>query len=354
MLRSSYFALALTALSVLLLLLIGSSTLQTPIQADALASAPLPLQSAREYELDDTADVFTVKVSGTVIGPSGPVPDVWIDVNAGPSGLPYSESALTDSNGFYSVTLQTAGALNLHARPPLDTRLVEVNNQQDGITGDFTHDFTTSAGNLLSLRPADEAGQPLEMVDWQLLAFSMLTPTPPGFLPEYHLMWDDTVGRYECVVPPDVYSVRIDNPPAGYIPTTTIFELRSADQVVDLVFSQDASNPTISYPPDASKIAIGSPDGLGEALVTGAPGAVVPSGHVILTNLGSMHRIDVVSTPDGSFSARIYAPPGSALYILHGSLEWLSRLAESTEAYDVYPGTLINLPHTHTSPPGTT
>jgi hypothetical protein len=346
--------LALTALSVLLLLLIGSSTLQTPAQVAALASAPLPSESAREYELDDTADVFTVTVSGTVTGPDGPVPDVWINVNAEAAGLPYSEDAQSDSNGFYSLTIQTDGLLNLHARPPLDTRLVEVNNQQDGITGSFTHDFVTSTGYLLSLRPADETNQPLELIDWQLLAFSMLSTPPPGFLPEYHLMRDDTTGRYECVVPPEVYHVQVENPPAGYLPSWTIFDLRSADQVVDIVFSKGATNPTISYPPDASKITIGLPDGLGEALVTGAPGSVVPTGHILLTNLSSVHRVDVTSNPDGSFEARIYAPPGSPLYILHGSLEWRARLPDRSQPYDVYPGTLINVPHTHSATPGAT
>jgi hypothetical protein len=297
---------------------------------------------------------FTVTVSGTVTGPAGPVPDAAIDVNASASGLPFGAGALTDSSGYYSVTVQTVGILNLHARPPLDTRLVEVNMVREGIAGDFTHDFVTAPGNLFSLRPADEAGQPLEMDEWQLLAFSMLTPTPPGFRPEYHLMRDESTGRYECVVPPDLYMVRFDNPPAGYFPKTTIFDLRDGDQVLDLVFSHGATNPTISYPPDAGKITIGPPDGLGEALVTGAAGAVVPTGHVVLTNLSSWHRVEVNSNPDGSFSARIFAPPGSALYIQHGSLEWLSRLDSSEEGYDVYPGTLINLPHAHTSPAGGT
>ncbi|MBM4464661.1 MAG: hypothetical protein FJ014_03690 [Chloroflexi bacterium] len=299
-------------------------------------------------------DIITVTVSGTVTGPNGPVPDVWIDVNASPSGLPYGASTFTDSNGFYSVTVQTGGILNLHARPPLDSRLAEVNMRRDGITDSFTHDFTTTAGYLLSLRPTDEAGQPLSMTNWQLLAYSVLTATPPGYLREYHLMWDEAVGRYECVLPPDVYSVDIDTPPAGYLPTTTVFDLRNTDQVTNLVFSHTSFNPTISYPPDVSKITIGPPDGLGEALVTGAPGAVVPTGHIMLTNLSSWHRINAVSSPDGSFSARIYAPPGSALYIQHGSLQWLSRLATTSEAYEVYPGTLINLPHTHSAPPGTT
>ncbi|MGD2177663.1 MAG: carboxypeptidase-like regulatory domain-containing protein, partial [Anaerolineae bacterium] len=296
--------------------------------------------------------VFTVTVSGTVTGPDGPVPDVAINVNAGASGLPYSEDAVTDGNGLYSVTIQTDGILNLHARPPIASRLAEVNMQRHGITGSFTHNFTTPAGYLLSLRPADEAGHPLEMVDWQLLAYSLLTPPPPGHVPEYHLMWDEALERYECVVPPDVYTVVVDNPPTGTLQTTTIFDMRYGDQLVDLVFSRSSSNPTISYPPDASKITVGSPDGLGEALVTGAPGAVVPTGYVMLTNLSSWHLVSAVSNPDGSFEARIYAPPGSALYVQHGPLQWLSRLADTSEVYDVFPGALINLPHTHSADAG--
>lgn len=140
MLRSPYLVLPLTALSVLLLLLIGR-TLPTPAKAEVPAAGPVLPQAATGSELRHKADVFTVTVTGTVTGPSGPVPDVSIDVNASPSGLPYGAVDVTDSNGFYSVTLRTAGSLNLHARPPLDTRLVEVNMRRDGITGDFTHDF---------------------------------------------------------------------------------------------------------------------------------------------------------------------------------------------------------------------
>jgi hypothetical protein len=301
---------------------------------------------------DEHLGVVTVTVSGTVTGPDGPVPDVWINVNAAASGLPYSEDAITDSNGYYSVTIQTDGTLNLHARPPLVNRLIEVNMQRHGVTESFRHDFATSAGHLLSLRPADEAGQPLAMGDWQLLAYSLLGSPPPGHLPEYHLLWDETAQRYEGVLPPDVYSVPVETPPEGYLPRVTVFDLRDGDRVMDLVFSHESFNPTVSYPPDVSKISIGYPVGPGEVLVTGAPGAVVPTGHVMLTNLSSWHRVNTVAKPDGSFAARIYAPPGSALYIQHGSLEWLSRLATTSEAYDVYPGTLVNLPHTHTAPLG--
>lgn len=299
-------------------------------------------------------DIITVTVSGTVTGPDGPVPDTWINVNASPCGLPYSETTFTDGNGFYSLTIQTDGVLNLHARPPLASRLAEVNMRRDGITGSFTHDFMATAGHLLSLRPTDEAGQPLSLITWQLPAYALFTMTPPGYMPDYHLNWDDRLGRYECVMPPAVYSVQVNTPPAGYLPTTTIFDLRSTDQVTDLVFSRTPFNPTISDPPDVSKITIGPPDGLGEALVTGAAGVVVPTGHIMLTNLSSWHRVEAFSNPDGSFAARIYAPPGSALYIQHGSLQWLSRLATTSEAYDVYPGTLINQPHTHSAAPGAT
>jgi hypothetical protein len=300
----------------------------------------------------DRLTVFTVTVSGTVTGPDGPVPDVLIDVNNGQTG----EGAVTDGSGFYSVTIWTAGTLHLHARPPLATRLVEVNMVRYGITGSFTHDFTTSPGNLLSLQPVDAAGQPLGRIDPEPLAFSLLTPTPPGHVPEYHLVWDWAAGRHECVVPPDLYRLGIDAQSGAYLPTTLIYDLRDGDQVVDLVFDREAHSHAISYPPAASKITVGSPDGLGEALVTGAPGAVVPTGHVLLTNLSSWHWVDAVSNADGSFSARIYAPAGSALYIQHGSLEWQARMESAPESFpvDIMPATLINLPHTHSAPPGAT
>ena len=67
---------------------------------------------------------FTVTVSGTVTGPSGPVPDVRINANAGATGLPYSQDAITDGSGFYSFTNLSPGtkSFNLEifrgTRPP--------------------------------------------------------------------------------------------------------------------------------------------------------------------------------------------------------------------------------------------
>jgi len=295
---------------------------------------------------------ITITISGTVTGPHGPAAGVSVNANAHP--LPYGAQDVTDAQGRYQFTIQTEGSLNIHVWPPLATRLAQVNLRREGITGSFQLDIAVPAGYLLSLRAVDREGRPVGEMGHQLLGYSLATPSPPGYLSEYHLYWDGTLGRYRGVLPPDVYTVSVDNPPPGYPRGTGIYDLRSSDQVVDLVLGDTASDPRISYPPDVSKITIGSPDGLDEATVTGAPGAVVSSGHVMLTNLSSWHQVQLLADADGSFSTTIYAPPGSALYIQHAPLEWMAAvLPLSPEAgYDVYPGTIIDLPHTHTAPAG--
>ena len=102
--------------------------------------------------------------------------------------------------------------------------------------------------------------------------------------------------------------------------------------------------------PSQGRITIGPVDDLGEASVTGLPGAALPWAHVLLVNLNSTHQAHTTSDADGSFSARIYAPPGSAVMIKHGpaSERWNDLDVGVAEGINPFPGTIINLPHTHT------
>jgi hypothetical protein len=103
-------------------------------------------------------------------------------------------------------------------------------------------------------------------------------------------------------------------------------------------------------PPDASKITIGPTDALGEAIVTGAAGAVLPLAHVLLVNLNATHQAHATSEVDGSFIAHIYAPPGSAIMVKHGpaSGRWHDLDVGVSEGINPFPGTIINVPYTHT------
>ena len=120
------------------------------------------------------------------------------------------------------------------------------------------------------------------------------------------------------MLPPDVYYVRAWHLPAGYYETTAPFDVRSADRTQDMPLNTTYVHPIPYDPPVAAKISIGPIDDLGEATITGSAGAVLPLAHVLLVNLNSTHQGHAYSNADGSFSARLYAPPGSAIMIKHG------------------------------------
>ena len=102
-------------------------------------------------------------------------------------------------------------------------------------------------------------------------------------------------------------------------------------------------------PPDASKITIGPVDDLGEASVVGGAGAALSLHNVLLVNLNSGHQAHTISEEDGSFTAQIYAPPGSAIMVKHGPSGW--RWAELdvgvSEMINPFPGTIINVVYDH-------
>jgi hypothetical protein len=90
-------------------------------------------------------------------------------------------------------------------------------------------------------------------------------------------------------------------------------------------------------------------DDLGEAPVTGAPGSVLPHANVLLVNLNSTHQASAVSDAAGSFSARIFSPPGSDVMIKHGPpMDWRWRDLDVgvAEGVNPFPGTIIHVPHT--------
>ncbi len=68
-------------------------------------------------------------------------------------------------------------------------------------------------------------------------------------------------------------------------------------------------------PPDMSKITIGEPDLEGYVTVAGVAGAVEAGAPVALVNLNANNVMTATAGDDGSFLARMFAPPGSALLI---------------------------------------
>ena len=213
------------------------------------------------------------------------------------------------------------------------------------VSGVYLDEAAGETNHLLSLRLTDLAGEPFPDAQADLIVIPLDAANPPT----YRLHRDAAIGCHEGVLPADVYTLRTGSLPAGKYPATVLFDLRDADQILDLRLSPTPLDPTTYNPPDAGKITFGWPNELGEAEIRGAAGAVLPVAHVLLTNLDSLHLAHAISRPDGSFVARFYAPPGSALLIQHGAHQWLwpssSTLAgDATAVYPLYPGTIMHVP----------
>jgi len=285
----------------------------------------------------------TITVSGTVSGTSGPVADVRISI-----GSPRDwQDTTTDASGFYSVAIETDGELWFHVRPAISTRLTQLFEWGPDVAGDLTQDFEVVPGSLLSVRVTDSEGTP---VDVWFIVRSLARSEHHWYL----LDQEDARQRHQAILPAGVYHVATQGAPAGYYDTRTAFDLREGDVSAEMVLNTDYVHPIPYDPPDASKITIGPSDDLGEAAVTGAPGAAIPLNYVLLVNLNSTHQAYTNSEADGSFVSKIYAPPGSAISVKHGPpLEWRwSGLAEGVgEGLNPLPGTIVHVPHTHSGGP---
>ena len=282
-----------------------------------------------------------ITVSGTITDPDGhPVVNLWLGIDSPQDG----QAVVTNASGFYSVAIQTDGQLAFHLRPQASTRLAPVNLQMDGVTTSFTQNFSLSRGYLLELQLTGNGGPWLE-------AKPMLRQPKQEWYGLERV--DEANNRYQSVLPPDIYYVTAHYLTAKYYMTTQVFDLRTADQSATMALNTTLVNPIPYDPPDASKITFGPLDDLGEALVTGAPGAALPFAHVLLVNLSSTHQAHAISEGDGSFVARIYAPPGSAVMVKHGPdrWDWTYRWDDLdvgiAMGVEPFPGTIINLPHTH-------
>jgi hypothetical protein len=285
-----------------------------------------------------------ITVSGTVTGPGGaPVAgaavDAWVADDVG-------SATITDATGFYEVTLP-GGDVAMAVWPPLASRLSARSVHIGYRDTSFTHDFEVVAGHLLAGTVLMPDGAPPDMelwVDLEPMSFSLPpeewlgAPTAPGS------------GEFQVVAPPGAYDLAVFGPAPTY-PARQSVDLSSGDVTgIVLTLSSEPTSPFPYDPPDASRITIGTAaDALNQVAVTGASGATLPVAHVLLVNLSSFHQAHTISEADGSFSARIYAPPGSALMVKHGpaSPRWNDLDVGVAEQLNPFPGTIIHVPPTH-------
>jgi hypothetical protein len=246
--------------------------------------------------------------------------------------------------------IETEDQLWFHVRPEISTRLTQVNLWIGDAPEEFTQDFQLDEGNLLSLELIGSEGPFTEEVGFELVPMKQQSPETENQNYWYSMDQDESSQRYQAVLPPDIYYALARWLPEDYYETAQAFDLRSTDQEAEMVLNTSYVHPIPYDPPDATRITIGPVDSLGEAIVTGAPGAALPLAHVLLVNLNSTNQSHAISEVDGSFTARIFAPPGSAIMIKHGpaSHRWNDLEVGIAEGVNPFPGTIMNVPHTNT------
>jgi len=116
-------------------------------------------------------------------------------------------------------------------------------------------------------------------------------------------------------------------------------------------YTQEVSSGIPYDPPVAGLISFGSPNALGESLVTGSAGAALPGAVVYAVNLSSTHQSYATANADGSFVLTLFAPPGSPVMIKHGPRDephghrWHGLRTGIAEGVNPFPGTIIHVPY---------
>lgn len=317
----------------LFLLLAGVWVLTT-----AVATHHLPAESA-------AASATAITINGTVTGPGGPVADVWIAFSTDQDW----QTTTTNSSGQYTVTIEgdVGGFIAYNLRPAVADRLAQINWASDIPATGYTQDFTLTEGRLLEVTIPDGDGR-----IW-FDVHPLFHPRAEGTW--YELDWRDPLGLYQAVLPPDAYHLITRNHPPGTFITTETVDLRLADQSLSMPLNLQWVSPFPTQPPDADKISFSPLNGLAEATITGAPGAVLPLANVLLINVKTGHQAFVQSESDGSFTAQLFAPPGSHISVRHGPANWHWSGIESIgaeEGLNMFPSVVVYRPHTHTASPG--
>ncbi len=287
----------------------------------------------------------TATLSGTISGPDGsPVSGVRIQLGWGSGGV----FLTTNAAGFYSCPGIPIGVSPyMLVRAPVGMRLAQRNVRVAPVTGDIVKNLKLESGNVLRGRVVPPSGVAPVGSAW-LGAWPILRPLPAD-------EWsgdgvNPTTWLFEMVLVPGVYELWIQGVPGSYLPRTGA-DLREGDALDVIVpFATDPGNPYDFPPPDPSKITIAPPDAHGEAKITGTAGAVQPLMPVLVLNLNALRQDFTISKADGSFEAKVFAPPGSSLLIKNGPVfpnvsVWFGIENGVGSGTPVMPGTIINVPY---------
>ena len=291
-------------------------------------------------------------LEGVITGPQGrPLPSVLFLVE----GLDRPLELRTDAAGRYSTRVPTATDVVIRVLPAPETRLVPavVRLRADKST---RRNVQLDEGNLLSGTVLLPDGQPYTSTNHLIAQPFTVTP-----LEGAAAALESPQGTFSLVLPPDVYLLRLKEHPGAYYCPWVRVDLRGGDVTgYSLMLLAAPPSPVPLAPPQAARIHVGPPDSLGNAVVTGEPGAVEPLTMVYLCALETGRPGNTLGEADGSFRQMIAAPRGSAVMVKHGYVPFETRLlvcpehggtgAGDLSAVNPWPATIVQTQPVDTDP----
>jgi len=253
------------------------------------------------------------------------------------------DETTTDSRGAFSLSL-TSGTLLLRVDPPTATRLAARDMLLGSHDTSFTQDVTVKPGALVAGTLTAPGGGRTSR-DYWIEFWPLGSKVPAG--ERFGTTADASSGAFHVVVPFDVYWVGAARPSPFYGIAQPV-DLSTGDVTgLTLMLSSSPVSNIPGKPPVAELISVSGIDDLGEATVSGAAGSVIPFGIVLVVNLDSSNQASARSAADGSFSTKVFAPPGSHLFVRHGppGWRWLGFDNGVVEGTNPFPATVVSVPY---------
>ena len=302
-----------------------------PLIAQKIEGLRLSTNITRNFVLEEGATL-----SGQMTANGQPVPWAWLWV-VNDAGQEVSFNA-ANASGHYSLGVPPGTyQVNVYSEDFLDTTVEGV-----AVTQDTVLNITLEAGVLLEGKIVDDAGQPVP--DAQVCAHE------PTEVEWWHFCSQtDPEGRFQLRVPPALYVVTV-RPILPLQPTRRQRLKVSGAGVADLVLTVSRQPmPLVSDdPPKAALINISPPTAAGEVTLNGAVGSVPPHSTVVAITLNTGHFTTTQATASGSFTATLFAPPGTSVLMKADPVGTIvARFLDEVSADSEFPvTTLAALPNT--------
>ena len=286
-----------------------------------------------------------VTLSGRVTGPDGQSVSSWVYLSVrDDTGQEVSFGGTRD--GPYSLGVPV-GTYTVTVYPD---DYLEKTVEGVAVTQDTVLNITLESGVVLGGMVVDDAGQPVS--DAQICA---RLPTERPW--ERTCSRTEPVGGFQLRVHPGVHLITV-TPPAPLQPARRLLEVGKAG-VTALVLrvSRQLKPFVVDNPPKAALIGMSAPTADGEVTLRGAVGCVPPGSMVFVATLDTEHFTTTQATADGSFTATLFAPPGTSILIKADPLgtsvaqfvtSWSAGEDAPEQFLSALPGTILRV----ADPPG--